>query len=154
MTRIYSHCSSRVQSSGYSGICTYRTCTHTGTVKHSIYSRLRTRSETGAGVQGAGLRIATQIQLLVSNKRVDLIIKIYISIEKNNIHLMYFIIVPDHGRPSISGPIRSIKMYSWAQCTMQERLVCSENVPCVAQEEQGFGPFHPEHLPPLPIYLG
>jgi hypothetical protein len=59
---------------------------------------------------------------------------------------------PYHGRPSISGPIRSIKMYSWAQCTMQERLVCSGDEPCVAQEEQGFGPstlstYPPPHLP-------
>jgi hypothetical protein len=51
--------------------------------------------------------------------------------------------VPDHGRPNISGPIRSIKMYSWAQCTVQGRLVCSGDVPCVAQEEQGFGPSPP-----------
>ncbi len=64
--------------------------------------------------------------------------------------------VLDHGRPSISGSIRSIKMYSWAQCTMQERLVCSRDVPWVAQEEQGSGPFHPEHIPPphLPGILG
>jgi hypothetical protein len=48
-------------------------------------------------------------------------------------------LVPDHGRPSISCPIRSIKMYSWAQCTVQKRLLCSGDVPCVAQEEQGFG---------------
>ncbi len=51
--------------------------------------------------------------------------------------------VPDHGRPNISGPIRSIQMYSWAQCTVQERLVCSGDVPCLAQEEQGFGPSPP-----------
>jgi hypothetical protein len=62
--------------------------------------------------------------------------------------------VLDHGRPSISGPIRSIKMYSWAQCTVQERLGCSGDVPCVAQEEQGFGPLHPEHLPPSPSTWG
>jgi hypothetical protein len=31
---------------------------------------------------------------------------------------------------------------------MQEGLVCSRDVPWVGQEEQGFGPFHPEHLPP------
>jgi hypothetical protein len=64
------------------------------------------------------------------------------------------IFVPDHGRPSISGPIRSIKMYSQAHCTVQERLVCSRNAPCVAQEEQGFGPFHLEHLPPSPSTWG
>jgi hypothetical protein len=43
--------------------------------------------------------------------------------------------VLDHGRPSISDSIRSIKMYSWAQCTMQEGLVCSRDVLWVAQEE-------------------
>ncbi len=63
------------------------------------------------------------------------------------------IIVPDHGRPSISGPIRSNKMYSWAQCTVQKRLLCSGDVPCVAQEEQGFGPSTLSTYP-LPIYLG
>jgi hypothetical protein len=52
-------------------------------------------------------------------------------------------IVPDHGRPSISGPIRSIKMYSWARCTVQKRLLCSGDVPCLAQEEQGPGPLGP-----------
>jgi hypothetical protein len=62
-------------------------------------------------------------------------------------------IVLDHGRPSISGPIRSIKMYSWAQCTVQKRLLCSGDVPCVAQEEQGFGPSILSTYP-LPIYLG
>jgi hypothetical protein len=46
------------------------------------------------------------------------------------------IIVLDFGRPSISGSIRSIKIYSWAQCTTQEGLVCREIYP----EEQGFGP--------------
>jgi hypothetical protein len=61
--------------------------------------------------------------------------------------------VPDHGRPSISGPIQSIKMYSWAQCTVQKRLVCSEDVPCVAQEEQGFC-LSTLSTYPLPIYLG
>jgi hypothetical protein len=61
--------------------------------------------------------------------------------------------VPDHGRPSISGPIRSIKMHSWAQCTVQKRLLCSGDVPCVAQEEQGFGPSTLSTYP-LPISLG
>jgi hypothetical protein len=42
---------------------------------------------------------------------------------------------------------------------MQEGLVCSRDVPWVTQEEQGFGPLHPEVLrvstyPPLPIYPG
>jgi hypothetical protein len=62
--------------------------------------------------------------------------------------------VLDHGRPSISGLIRSTKMYSYAQCTVQERLVCSGDVPFVAQEEQGFPPSpwgaQREHLPPSP----
>jgi hypothetical protein len=39
-------------------------------------------------------------------------------------------------------------MYSYAQCTVQERLVCSGDVPCLAHMEQGPGPLHPEHLPP------
>jgi hypothetical protein len=43
-----------------------------------------------------------------------------------------------------------------AQCTVQERLVCSGDVPCLAQEEQGSGPLHPEQLPPpyLPGVVG
>jgi hypothetical protein len=50
----------------------------------------------------------------------------------------FFVIVnvSDSERYDISGPIRSIKMYSYAQCTVQERLVCSGGVPCLAQEEQ------------------
>jgi hypothetical protein len=63
------------------------------------------------------------------------------------------VFVPDHGRPSISGPIRSIKMYSWAQCAVQKRLLCSGDVPSVAQKEQGFGPSTLSTYP-LPIYLG
>jgi hypothetical protein len=57
-------------------------------------------------------------------------------------------VVSDSERPEISGPIRSIKMYSYAQCTVQERLVCSGDVPCLARVEQGSGPLHPEHIPP------
>jgi hypothetical protein len=45
-------------------------------------------------------------------------------------------------------PIRSIKMYSHAQCTMQERSVCCRVVPCLAHMELGSGPLLPEHLPP------
>ncbi len=56
--------------------------------------------------------------------------------------------VSDRERPDVSGPIRSIKMYSYAQCTMQERSVCCRDVPCLAHMELGSGPFHPEHLPP------
>jgi hypothetical protein len=39
-------------------------------------------------------------------------------------------------------------MYSYAQCTMQERSVCCRDVPCLAHMELGSGPLHPEHLPP------
>jgi hypothetical protein len=39
-------------------------------------------------------------------------------------------------------------MYSYAQCTMQERSVCCRDVPCLAHMEQGPGPLHPQHLPP------
>ena len=47
-------------------------------------------------------------------------------------------------------------MYSFAKCTMQERLVCCGDVPCLAHMEQGSGPLHPEHLPPpyLPGVMG
>jgi hypothetical protein len=56
--------------------------------------------------------------------------------------------VSDRERSDVSSPIRFIKMYSYAQCTMQERIVCCRDVPCLAQMEQGSGPLHPEHLPP------
>jgi hypothetical protein len=68
-------------------------------------------------------------------------------------HACWMSSVLDHGRPSISSSIRSIKMYSWNQCTEQERLVCSGDVPCVTQEEQGFGPSTLSTYP-LPIHLG
>jgi hypothetical protein len=58
------------------------------------------------------------------------------------------IIVSDVERPDVSGPIRSIKMYSHAQCTMQERSMCCRDVPCLAHVDLGSGPLHPEHLPP------
>jgi hypothetical protein len=74
---------------------------------------------------------------------------VFVFLERSNL----VNIVLDFGRPSISGSIRSIKMYSWAQCTMQEGLVCREMYP----EEQGFGPSTlrcSEWAPtPLPIYL-
>ncbi len=60
----------------------------------------------------------------------------------------FVICVSDRERPNVSGPIQSIKMYSYAQCTVQERLVCSGDVPCLVHMEQGSGPLHPEHLPP------
>jgi hypothetical protein len=50
------------------------------------------------------------------------------------------VVVLDHGRPSISGSIRSIKMYSWAQCIVQKRLLCSGDVPCVAKRSRDFAP--------------
>jgi hypothetical protein len=60
--------------------------------------------------------------------------------------------------PDVSGPIRSIKMYSYAQCARQEGLVCCEDVPCLAHMEQGSGPLHSEHLqytsPYLPGVMG
>ncbi len=60
----------------------------------------------------------------------------------------------DRDRPNVSGPIRSIKMYSYAQCAVQERLVCCGDVPCLAHMEQGSGPLYSEHLPPFPSAWG
>jgi hypothetical protein len=54
----------------------------------------------------------------------------------------------DIKRSSVSGPIQSVKMYSCAQCTIQEKSVCCRDVPCLAHMEQGPGPLHPRHLPP------
>jgi hypothetical protein len=59
--------------------------------------------------------------------------------------------VKDSDRPGISSPVRSIKMYSYAQCTVQQELVCGGDVPCLAHMEQGSSPLHPEHLPSLPL---
>ncbi len=63
--------------------------------------------------------------------------------------------VLDFGRPSISGSIRSIKMYSWAYCTMQKGLVCREMYP---EDPRGAGIGPPStlstplpHLPEVPI---
>jgi hypothetical protein len=64
------------------------------------------------------------------------------------------ITVSDSEGHGVSGPIRSIKMNSYAQCTVQERLVCGGDVPCLAHMEQGSGPLHPEHLPPSLSALG
>ncbi len=58
--------------------------------------------------------------------------------------------VTDSERPDISGPIRSIKMYSYAQCTVQERLVCGADVPCLAHMEQGSDPSTLSTYPPPP----
>jgi hypothetical protein len=56
--------------------------------------------------------------------------------------------VTDKGRSDVSSPIRSIKMYSYAQCTMQERSVCCRDVPCLAHLELGSGPLHTKHQTP------
>jgi hypothetical protein len=64
------------------------------------------------------------------------------------------ITVSDGKRPDVSRPIRYVKMYSYAQCTMQERSMCCRDVPCLAHMEQGPGPLHPEHLPPPPYLPG
>jgi hypothetical protein len=58
------------------------------------------------------------------------------------------LIVSDRKRSGVSGSIRSIKMYSCAQCSMQEKSACCRYVPCLVHMEQGPGPLHPEHLPP------
>jgi hypothetical protein len=52
-------------------------------------------------------------------------------------------------RSGVSNPIRSVKMYIYAQCTMKERPVCCGGVPCLDHMEEGPGPLHPENLPPL-----
>ncbi len=57
------------------------------------------------------------------------------------------ITVPDGGGSGVSSSIRSIKMYSCAQCAIQERSMCCRDVPCLADMEQGPDPLHPEHLP-------
>jgi hypothetical protein len=56
--------------------------------------------------------------------------------------------IDDRKRSGVSSPIRSVKMYSCAQCTMQEKSACCRDVPYLAHMEQGPGPLHPEHLPP------
>jgi hypothetical protein len=58
------------------------------------------------------------------------------------------ITVADRKRPGVSGPIRSVKMYSCVQCTMQKGSVYCRDAPCLAHMKQGPGPLHPEHLPP------
>jgi hypothetical protein len=50
-------------------------------------------------------------------------------------------------KSGVGSSIRSTKMYSCAQCAMQEKSVCCRDVPCLAHMEQGPGPLHPEHLP-------
>jgi hypothetical protein len=62
--------------------------------------------------------------------------------------------VPDSEESGVSGPIRSIKMYSFVQCAMQEKSVCYRDVPCLAHMEQGGpDPLHPGHPPPSFICL-
>jgi hypothetical protein len=58
--------------------------------------------------------------------------------------------VLNHGRPSISGSIRSIKIYSWVQYIVKKRcILCNPR-------RAGIGPLHPERIPPphLPEVLG
>ncbi len=56
-------------------------------------------------------------------------------------------------RPDVSGPIRSVKMYSCVQCTMQKRSVCCRDVSGLAHMEQGPGPSSLS-THPLLIFLG
>jgi hypothetical protein len=56
--------------------------------------------------------------------------------------------IDDRKRSGVSSPIRSVKMYSCAQCTMQDKSVYCRDESCSAHMEQGPGPLHPEHLPP------
>jgi hypothetical protein len=67
-----------------------------------------------------------------------------------SLHTFLGKIVSGRERPDVSGPIRSIEMYSYDQCTIQERLVCCGDVPCLAHMEQGSGPLHSGH-PPLSL---
>jgi hypothetical protein len=62
----------------------------------------------------------------------------------------------DGKRSGVSGPIRSVKIYSCAQCTMQKKSVCCRDVPCLAHMEQGPGPstLSTHHPPYLPGYWG
>jgi hypothetical protein len=59
-------------------------------------------------------------------------------------------------KSGVSGSIRSTKMYSCAQCAMQEESVCCRDVPCMAHMEQGPGPSTLNTYPPpyLPGYRG
>ncbi len=65
-------------------------------------------------------------------------------------------LVSDSERPDISGPIQSIKMYSYAQCTVQERLVCSGDVSCLAIWSRDLAPSTLSTYPPpcLPGVVG
>ncbi len=56
--------------------------------------------------------------------------------------------VSDREGLGVSGSIRSIKMYSFAQCAMQEKSMYCRDVPCLAHMEHGPDPLRPEHLPP------
>ncbi len=57
-------------------------------------------------------------------------------------------------RPDVSSPIRSVKIYSYAQCTMQKRSVCCRDVPCLAHMDQGPGPSTLSTHPPSTRVLG
>jgi hypothetical protein len=71
-------------------------------------------------------------------------------------HLHDVVSVSDGKRSGVSGSIQSIKMYSCAQCAMQEKSVCCRDVPCSAHMEQGPGPSTLSTSPPpyLPGYWG
>ncbi len=60
-----------------------------------------------------------------------------------------------HGRPSISASIRSIRMYSWAQCIVQKEYCIVEMYPVWLKRSRDLAPPPPwgaqgEHLPPSP----
>jgi hypothetical protein len=61
---------------------------------------------------------------------------------------------PTEEKSDISGPIRSIKMSSCVQCAMQRKSLCWRAMTCLAHMEQGPGPLHPGHPPPLPYLPG
>jgi hypothetical protein len=63
---------------------------------------------------------------------------------------------PTEKKSGVSGSIRSTKMYSCAQCAMQEESVCCRDVPCLAHMEQGPGPSTLNTCPPhyMPGYWG
>ncbi len=62
----------------------------------------------------------------------------------------YVVTVTDGKRPGVSGPIGSVKIYSYAQCTTQKRSVCCRDVPYLAHMEQGPGPSTLSTHPPPP----
>jgi hypothetical protein len=69
------------------------------------------------------------------------------------LYIDVFRTVSDGEGSCVSGSIQSIKMYSCAQCAMQEKSMCCRDVPCLAHLEQGPDPLQPEPLP-LPYQPG